>query len=428
MTEGEFQSAVDDAMLALGWTLSTTEPHEVAPVEGLFVRALGGGMLSLAAISYWEPDEDDRPRGRSAPPATVTGDVAVAYGAAQRLLAIVRRSSSTAAVYEDAGVVLGRGELSYELARDGDLVRVVSSVTGVVDEAARVLAERIATIDQMIAAVRADPDRADLEAEVVPILLAAAGRGSEARAALAAYARLVDDSHYVAFGRRLESFLDSGREIPGPSDVFDTPPRPPRERVTLEDERARDAIRVEALAAVRDLGGDPTPAQRRDALRRELEARGLEESPFHAERRDEAGDASLKARAFAWVRLARAVKDVADVLRGKLGESEVHSRPTNRWYEVLLVDGAERVLEQAFAAPVMRTGGFALVDATLRWAGDDPAPTDVLVRGSTVGRPHSERGRAEAHARVQRQMGDVTVRARLLRKDRAPRYLLELEL
>jgi hypothetical protein len=47
---------------------------------------------------------------------------------------------------------------------------------------------------------------------------------------------------------------------------------------------------------------------------------------------------------------------------------------------------------------------------------------------SVVGHPYSDRGRSEAEARVHAGRGDVSVRARVMRKRRAPRFLLELEL
>jgi hypothetical protein len=431
MSEDEFWSEVDDAMLALGWTPSTTPPYAVDPMHGSFIRPLAGGLLSIAHIDYWEPDDDDRRRRRTAPRATVTGDVGVTSGPAQRLLVVVERRWARAAVYEDAGLVLGRGELRYDLATDADLSSVVRSLTGTVDEAARVFGERIATIDELIAAMRDDPDYARGEADSVPILLAAAGRGGEARDALRTYAESAQDPEYAAFRRRLEAFLDSGRKIPGPGDdVFAARPTRPSswERPTLESLLARRRIRDEAWAAVRDRGEDLSPQQRRDALRRELEARGLEESPFHAEQRADAKDAARRSPASTWIALARIGKDAVDAWRGKVGASAVHGPSTGRRYEVLLDDGCERLLEDVFAGPVMRIGDGATLDATLRWRPDDGAPVDVLIGGSVVGRLYSERGRAEADARVRAHMGDVTVRAHLLRTRHAPRFGLEIEL
>jgi hypothetical protein len=144
------------------------------------------------------------------------------------------------------------------------------------------------------------------EAELIPALLAIAGRASEAREALADYiargAEDIDRRAYRRFARQLTRRLDADGQLPYPSTPSRWPPpsslrwKPQPARSFSEfffDEdrktkaRADQQARKEALEAVRAAGEDQSRDELGARLEQELSERGLSTEPLLVERQVE---------------------------------------------------------------------------------------------------------------------------------------------
>ncbi len=192
------------------------------------------------------------------------------------------------------------------------------------------VASRYADIDRLVEALREgvavpftgeasswymslgiDPDSSlgplqSAEAELIPALLALAGRRDEARQVLAQYASRdiegIENRDYRRFARQLNRWLDAnGKLLPPrtpprwpPPSSFKRAPRPPASFAEFffdsdrkEKVRSDSRARKEAVDAVRNAGHDKSREEIRALLERELSQRGLTMEPLLVERQVE---------------------------------------------------------------------------------------------------------------------------------------------
>jgi hypothetical protein len=328
---------------AQGWTV-IEEVRGPMPVPGVgaYSRPLKDGF-SAVAIFPSEPEElrpvaDEEPptpqplSGRPALHAArrvdasglvVVGRLGVSYEPADALIHACTGSRA-------AGIVLNAPFVSVAASGASSLHDAEDQLARFAEDDAISVARRYADIDRLVETLREgvavpftggasswymslgiDPDSTlgplqSAEAELIPALLALAGRRDEARQALAQYAsgdiEGIENRDYRRFARQLTRWLDANGELlrprtpprwPPPSS-FKRAPRPPvsfaefffdsdRKEKVRSDNRARK----EAVDAVRAAGHDKSREEIRALLERELSERDLTTEPLLVERQVE---------------------------------------------------------------------------------------------------------------------------------------------
>jgi hypothetical protein len=317
---------VTERLSADGWTIMEERrwpPHQGS--VGAFSRLLDNGF-SAVAIFPSQPKElrpADQEGVFKASGLIVVGRIGVGYEPAEMLVSACTGSKVS-------GVILNAPTISATVCAASELQEAEDRLARFAADHAMSAAQRYTDIDSLAEALREcsavpftgeansmyatlgiEPDSTlgvleSLEAELVPALLATAGRHDEARKALAGYISRggedIDSREYRRFARQLTRWLNAGGDLPFPStparwpppSSFKMPPQPPASFAEFFSDKDRKAkahadsqARKEALDAVRAASHDKSRDEVRALLERELSTRGLTTAPLMVERQVE---------------------------------------------------------------------------------------------------------------------------------------------
>jgi hypothetical protein len=253
----------------------------------------------------------------------VVGRIGVGFKPAEALISACTGSKIS-------GIVLNAPTISATIRTAVELGEVEAQLARFADDHAVAVAETYTDVHSLINALREqlafpftgeagawyvslgiDPDSRlgpleSTEAELLPALLALAGRDGEAREALTDYSLRgvegIESRDYRRFARQLTRWLDADGQLPSPSTPPRWPPpsslrrkpRPPASFAEFffdEDRktkaRADHQARKEALDAVRAAGNDQSRDELRARLEQELSERDLSTEPLLVERQVE---------------------------------------------------------------------------------------------------------------------------------------------
>jgi hypothetical protein len=314
-----------ERLSAQGWTVMEDQRalHR-GPTGGAFQRTLGDGFSAVVIFpsqaKEWRPLEDGRVESSGL---IVVGRIGVGYEPAEALISACTGSKVS-------GIVLNAPTISVTVRVAAELEETEVQLARFADDHAVAVAQRHTDVVSLIESLRGhlafpftgeagswyvslgiDPDSRpgpleSTEAELLPALLALAGRDGEAREALADYIARdiegVESRDYRRFARQLTRWLDADGQLPPPS----TPPRwPPPSSLRWKPQpmpsfaefffdedrkskaRADQQARKEALEAVRAAGNDQSRDELRARLEQELSERGLSTEPLLVERQVE---------------------------------------------------------------------------------------------------------------------------------------------
>ncbi len=317
---------VTERLSAQRWTAMDDDRRAShrSPTGGAFQRTLGDGFSAVAIFPSQSREYRPLENGRlESSGLIVVGRIGVGYEPAEALVSACTGSKV-------AGIVLNAPTISATARVAADLGEVEEQLAHFVDDHAVAVAERYTDVDSLIDALGThvalpftgvagswyvslgiDPDSSlgpleSTEAELIPALLAIAGRDGEAREALADYVSRdvegIESRAYRRFARQLTRRLDAEGQLPPPS----TPPRwPPPSSLQWKPQatpsfaefffdedrktktRADQQARKEALEAVRAAGDDQSRDELRARLEQELSERGLSTEPLLLERQVE---------------------------------------------------------------------------------------------------------------------------------------------
>jgi len=339
-------------------------PHRY-PTVGAFSRPLGDGFSAVAIFpsqsKEWRPLENGRVESSGL---IVVGRIGVGYEPAEALISACTGSKVS-------GIILNAPTISATARVAADLGEVEEQLARFVDDHAVTVPQRYTDVNSLIDTLRThvalpftgeagawyvslgiDPDihmgpLESAEAELLPALLAIAGRDGEARKALADYIARgvegIESRAYRRFARQLTRWLDADGQLPFPS----TPPRwPPPSSLRWKPQptpsfaefffdedrktkaRANQQARKEALEAVRAAGNDQGRDELRTRLEQELSVRGLSTEPLLVERQVEVILAEREP--FGKARFAlQTLKALKDAQASRVGILEQLSAPPN---------------------------------------------------------------------------------------------------
>jgi hypothetical protein len=338
-----------ERLSAQGWTVMDDQraPHR-RPTGGAFQRTLGEGFSAVVIFPSQSKEYTPLENGRvESSGLTVVGRIGLGYEPAEALI-------SACAGSKVSGIVLNAPTISATASVTADLEEAEEQLARFVDDHAVAVAQRYVAVDSLIDALRAhtalpftgeagswyvslgiDPDSRlgpleSAEAELLPALLAIAGRDGEARKALTDYTtrrvKGIESRAYRRFARQLTRWLDADGQLPSPT----TPPRwPPPSSLQWKPQppssfaefffdedrktktRADQQARKDALEAVRAAGDDQGRDELRTRLEQELSERGLSTEPLLLERQVEMilADREPFGKARFAVRTLKALKD-----------------------------------------------------------------------------------------------------------------------
>jgi hypothetical protein len=317
-TVGAFRRPLDDGFSAV--VIFPSEPKEMRPIED--------GRLESSGL-------------------IVVGRLGVGYEPVEALVAACTGSKVS-------GVILNAPTISLTVCTVSELPEAEDQLARFAADHAVPVAQRYTDVDFLIQALLEhsafpftgeagswytslgiDPDVTlgpleSVEAELVPALLATAGRHDEARQALARYVSRgsedIDSREYRRFARQLTRWLDADGALQLPStparwpppSSFKRMPHPPAsfaefffDKDRKEKARTDRQARKEALDAVRAAGRDNTRDEVRALLERELTERGLTMEPLMVEREVEMilADREPFGKARFALRILKALKD-----------------------------------------------------------------------------------------------------------------------
>ena len=435
-------------MTAAGWAVDVaydTEPGSV--MVGAFRRAVANDFSATAGFYRTS-------FGKALPPLELTGTVGVSYHRAYRLWPAVSDTERSDATIELGDLLDVSDELIVTVTDSKDAVRAAEQLAGLVLEHALAWAQRYASFDALLEQSQADPECFESEIEEVPLLLAAAGRHDDARAALARYETSgreeVATRHYKRFSYQLTRWLDAGGVLPEP------PGGPVGERrhfdnqaPTVADIRREQRAWREAVDAVRRAGRGKNRDELRELLAAELAGRGLTEPPLTIEMQLD-GLQAATSPPLERVRLGfRGLKGLVNVVgsvRKVMTDSlpptpqwlEPPARasypvPTNHrdWVEVDVDPTAAAWLDRVLAGAPIRTNDTVNLDAWLRWDSEPPtADTRIALHigDERVGHLDSATDvlfRPEMTAAARREELPV-IRARVTQLRDPSRHLIEI--
>ncbi len=435
-----------EQMTAAGWTVDVafdTRPGGIT--VGAFRRAIADDFSATA----------DFPRTSLARelPLELTGTVGVSYEPAYRLWPAVTERECSDATVELVDLLDLPDELAVTLSVPGNVARAVEELVGPVLEHAVRWAQQYASIDALIEYSRADADSFSWEIEVVPLLLAAAGRHDDARAALARYQASgreeVTTREYRRFSFQLTRWLDGGAVLPGPPEgPVGERPRFAVGAPSFGDLRRESRARREAVRAVWRARRGKDREQLRAMLTAELGRQGLTATPLQIESQLDAmlASAAPRGRGRVTFRGLKGLVGVAKGMRTLLDEGVAptpewleppprasYPVPANRrdWLAVPVDPAAGAWLDRALADAPMRMNDTVTLDAWLAW---DPEPRTAGSRLAVhIGDQRvalldavtEERYRPEMAAAARRDELPL-VRARVTQLHDPPRHLLEL--
>jgi hypothetical protein len=460
------QEAISDRLLAAGWSASDGQAAEGADL-GRFVRPLGGGFLATAIFPWWQ-------NARSGT-VSVVARLGIDYEPARDLLVLAGSAAS--------GLVLKEPVELVRLSSPGEVASPADRLVRVALENASALAD-IADVDTLIEMLREDravpfmdimmvvyagevadsepgePVYPSAEPELIPALLAGAGRHEEARRALASSVAQNRGQpvtpNQPRLSRRLERLAGSDGALPPPTTLPGWRSSPNavgadtvggRRRSLAQGYKHARAER-EAIDAVRATRSNDDADELKARLESELEARGVEMEPFRIA--DTVNVLVTERKSFGTLRLFRNLaRDVANLAssaaRGDFGEPSATPdwlKPPDRaaypvlgftdtWTAVELDPAAEEWLERVWRG---QPGVGSTREVTV-WLNRDRSPPDsglalnVHVGPERVGRiPGDAVGgfRAVLEAAAERDE-DPWTRARLTTTSTDPRFLLEVQ-
>lgn len=222
------------------------------------------------------------------PPVRITQPMfGVAYEPLRRLWPLLEDHVRIAALTENVGELPERARVCrMEVETQADVAPVANQLAGLALERAVAFAERYTSVDALLEAHR--DDESERHNEVVPALLAAAGRFEEARSALARCRCEVNTPEQNRRERRfvyqLTRWIDSG------GDPALLPSEPPPRRYEHHERRSAAETwnevraRKEAVEAVRREGSGRDRSELRAMLESELAERGAGMEPLGIER------------------------------------------------------------------------------------------------------------------------------------------------
>ncbi|HKD96434.1 MAG TPA: hypothetical protein VKB69_02425 [Micromonosporaceae bacterium] len=384
LPDDAFESFADEVAAVLapsGWT----RRHLSNPVRATLVRPYGDGMLAVADLVMTGP------RGRS--PLTVELRTGAGYGPVVDLMALVAlRPEALQAPAPGEGPEPDPAQRPpFTVPRGADRSVVCAEVAALIAEHTAGVAAAypdVAAIDAAFEAalVAAGGDVAFPERIV---LLAAAGRTADARAALD---RMRDrGAHDRRFAHRMRRWLDTGGgPVPPAEETLatappDGPPLPPSP--SPAEQRRRTRSRRQGLDAVRARAKGRSVAEVEEMIVAELAARGLNDPPsavawqanWLVREREPLGRLTTRVRGIGM--LGSMVKGMVDGVRHLLEPGPAWLRPPDRAAFPLAVeldrviavpaddDAAAAVIARAHAAS-RRIGPRACVETWFTADGD----------------------------------------------------------
>jgi hypothetical protein len=361
---------------------------------------------------------------------------------------LARPDSAEAEDDEEAAAGDDVGPL-FEVTARPEVPDVVEALASMVAQRAVPFAERYASVEELLAALRDGDDEGRVDIRV-PALLAAAGRFDEAAAALARYEPPAEAGGFARRERRTAYQLR--RWVAGRGDQSLLPDGPPpsgfadpSEQRSFADIRTSGRARREAVEAVRRTGRGRDRGEVRALLEHELARRGVTESPLALEHtldhlwdtpgdRIRGGVQGLRALGRLGLGVAKAIRDheLPDLSTPEWlepPEPAFYELPrSDRWILVSLDPDIGARLDRIHRAARPRVADIAFVPAWLQADGSDAAGIGVFIGRDRVGvipddavaayRPtmHAARFRDEWPC----------LPARLARRTQPPSYLLEL--
>ncbi len=290
--QGSLRSRLVPAMTGHGWALDpVAESMMGTALIGAFRRRIDDDFSVTA--SFEVEDQDRRSRVLK-----VFSEFGMSYDRSYRLWPVASGFPRPADVGLDDDAIFGRGQsLGAVVRSEGEVEAAAKKLAAGAERSAEV-AGRYASVDALVDYARSSVDEID-QIDTIPLLLAAAGRTDEARAAISEYRswRQADthDSEYRAFVARLTDWMDSGSplpDLPGPVTDLDTDEWPdldvenyptPGSSPSLWEawRRARESSAKSRAAseAVRAEKEGKSRAELGEMLKRERAERGLETNP-----------------------------------------------------------------------------------------------------------------------------------------------------
>ena len=479
-----------ERLSAQGWTVM--EQQQRSPRfagVGAFSRPLDDGFSAVAIFPSQprelRPIEDGR---LDASGLIVVGRLGVGYEPAETLVSACTGSRVP-------GIVLNAPTISATVCVASELQEAEDQLAGFAADHAVPIAQRYTDVHNLIEALRdhsavpftgeahswyaslgAGPESTlspleNEEAELIPALLATAGRYGEARAALAGYTSRdgedIDSRDYRRFARQLTRWLDADGHLPFPSTPARWPPpssfrwvpqpTPSFGEIFFDKDRKEKALaRKEALDAVRAASQDKSRDEVRALLEQELSERGLTTEPLMVERevemilahREPFGKTRFVLRALKQLKDSQPsggglLKQVSERPDEPDGEPDWLKPPDRaaypvwsagpKWAAVELDPAARTWLERIKESDPGHLAGGHELEVWLTWDSSDPATDSRLavhIGAEQVGilRPDfEEKFRPVMEAAAERDE-DPWTRGRLSAISGSMPYLLEVEL
>jgi hypothetical protein len=332
-----------------------------------------------------------------------------------------------------------------------EVSRAVDQLVAPVLDSAIEWAEPFVSLDTFLAGLAASNDEM-VELSDIPVVLAAAGRVEDARQAFAdalvAHRAEASETYWKEFAARFTAWLASGAVVPDrPSEPPVSEPyvaKPVQPGDLWAEARQKVDARRAAISSVSEREGGRSTDELRVMLRDELNSRGLTQSPREIETMLD----GIQANSFAAKAELRteAVGTLLSIGRGIFSAVRNRNEPTTtpsivvlpdsagypvatstrEWHSVTLDVDAQPFLEQVNGSA--RKG----IDGSMRiqvWLSDDPDGVAVHIGRQRVGRFDLEAAQQYLpHMASASPLGlAAVIPARLTRRNRAPKYLLELE-
>jgi hypothetical protein len=417
-----------------------------------FVRPLDDGVAATASVGIAGSVPDRLP-------VRVTHLlVGVGYEPLRRLWPLFGDSYHLALLHEDVALPLPEGDpddedtWSLQVRDEADAQSVAETIATLVVRESPAFVAPFASADQLLAEFGYGR-RGSVDHRVVA-LLAASGRFEEARDALGRYRSSLgpgsEDRVARQFAHQVARYIDCEGDpaiVPSepPPSEFDTSERPSVSELWRQG-TARDA----AVKAVKATGRDRSREELHAALERELETRGLSESPLWfeytldhlhdspAERAELLAKGVMSAATFAFkgLRALREHRPLPDLSvpewlqpPDRAGYPVTHSSQA-RWAAVQLGEHCAQVLERAYAAIPRLFGQSAHTSVWLDWDLEDEARLAINLADQRVGTLSRDASAAfrEVMARARERDELPYTAARLTPRPTASGYLLDVQL
>jgi hypothetical protein len=337
-----------------GWKLDlVAESTMGTALIGAFRQQLDEEFSATASFEFdfaFEFDSRSREGRLAAAPIGVISEFGVSYDRSYRLWPLATGYPAASDLALDESEVFGHGKtLDVTMPLDKGVDAIADKLEAGAEKALGV-AGRYTSVDTILARFRASDQEMD-QVYAVPLLLAAAGRLEEARAAIHQYrSRRISsthDSEYRAFVTRLSTWMDSGDPLPDPPESFtkvhagewfgpdyeNGPPRSPAPGFWELWERSREKSEQTRAAneAVRSNKAGKSRKELAEMLQREKSERGLDTSPRFLDMQIDAiqADSRAERRAVGLKALKTFVDGITATFRGLSASGD----PAPEWME-----------------------------------------------------------------------------------------------